>query len=78
MSLLNECTFICKTCNKNYKSKQSLWNHNNKFHNHQKPPNPTKTPQTPTKNHQITPNLSSTNNKYQCEYCLNIFQERIV
>ena len=32
MSLLNKCTFVCKTCNKNYKSKQSLWNHKNKYH----------------------------------------------
>ena len=26
-------TFSCSICNKSYKSYQSLWNHNNKFHN---------------------------------------------
>mgnify|MGYP000926487724 FL=1 len=25
--------FVCKICNKSYSSYQSLWNHNNKFHN---------------------------------------------
>ncbi len=25
--------YICKTCNKKYKSYQSLWNHNHKYHN---------------------------------------------
>jgi hypothetical protein len=24
--------YICKTCNKHYKSYQSLWNHNHKYH----------------------------------------------
>ena len=24
--------FICNICEKNYKSYQSLWNHNNRFH----------------------------------------------
>jgi hypothetical protein len=26
--------YKCKNCNKEYKSYQSLWNHNKKFHNH--------------------------------------------
>ena len=69
MSLLSKYTFVCKTCNKNYKSKQSLWNHKNKYHIHQNPPISTIILQNPTKHHQIPPN----NNKYQCEYCLNIF-----
>ena len=74
MSLLSKYTFVCKTCNKNYKSKQSLWNHKNKYHIHQNPPISTIILQNPTKHHQITPNVSSpNNNKYQCEYCLNIF-----
>ena len=27
-----EKKFICKICNKKYKSYQSLWNHNHRFH----------------------------------------------
>ena len=77
MSLLNECTFICKTCNKNYKSKQSLWNHNNKFHNIEHinitPNNSNITPNnsniTPN-NSNITPNNSKSNfNNLSCKYC---------
>ena len=27
--------YFCKICSKEYKSSQSLWNHNNKFHNNE-------------------------------------------
>jgi len=55
--------FICKTCNRYYKSYQSLWNHNKKFHsinNHN------------ITNHNHTDNQNITinnHNKYNCKYC---------
>ena len=33
MSSSSQCTYRCNVCNKYYKTRQSLWNHNNKFHN---------------------------------------------
>lgn len=61
-------TYKCNICNKNYKSKNSLGNHNRKFH--------PKNKQLSTKNQQkLTQNkLFSTNNqllthKYHCKYC---------
>ncbi len=35
-------SFLCEPCNKNYKSYQSLWNHNNKFHKNNKLEQPNK------------------------------------
>ena len=32
MNSNSECTHICKKCNKTYKTRQSLWNHNHKYH----------------------------------------------
>ena len=33
MSVQSSNERICKICNKYYKSRQSLWNHNKKYHN---------------------------------------------
>jgi len=33
MSSCSQCTYRCNICNKYYKTRQSLWNHNNKYHN---------------------------------------------
>jgi hypothetical protein len=57
----------CKICNKKYKSYQSLWNHNNKFHN--------------VNNNKLQPNISLNTaidkssdqsikqHEYKCQYC---------
>ncbi len=62
--------FICKICNKNYKSYQSLWNHNHKYHTtiiHITPQSNHKNPHFDHKNpHSTTNNLS-------CNHCNKIF-----
>jgi len=32
MSSSSQCTYRCNICNKYYKTRQSLWNHNNRYH----------------------------------------------
>jgi hypothetical protein len=54
--------FKCNICNKIYKSYQSLWNHNNKYHN-------TRQHQTP----QINDPTTQINTKKMCKYCNKIF-----
>ena len=55
--------FTCKICNKNYKSIQSLCNHNRRFHKN-KPQNNTFPPQNNTKKFK---------NKLKCTYCNKFF-----
>ena len=71
--------FHCNTCDRNYNSYQSMWNHNKKFHTNIKlifPPKPSKNPpetlQNPPKTLQKPPvSLSHISNElyYICEYC---------
>jgi len=76
-----ECNkYKCNICNKIYKSYQSLWNHNNKFHNNNN--NNNKQLSTNINNSSTNINLLNnniTNNKYNCKYCnkeYNILQSR--
>lgn len=59
-----EKKFICKICNKNYKSYQSLWNHNHRFH-----PNLNRNEQ----NMSISVSILSHNEQkitmYKCNFC---------
>jgi len=59
-----EKKFICKICNKNYKSYQSLWNHNHRFH-----PNLNRNEQ----NMSISVSILSHNEQkitmYKCDFC---------
>ncbi len=65
-------TFICNVCNKEYKSYQSLWNHNHKYHN--------------DKIHVLTSNdFDTTSNDFKrlpnenqniCKYCNNTFTRK--
>ena len=59
-----EKKFICKICNKNYKSYQSLWNHNHRFH-----PNTNHSEQ----NMSISVSILSHNEQkleiFKCEFC---------
>jgi hypothetical protein len=52
--------YKCKTCNKLYKSYQSLWNHNHKFHN------------TIKNNSNQLVNNNDTKSKYACRICNKI------
>ena len=66
--------FICKTCDRYYKSYQSLWNHNKKFHSNNKP-NINRISTT----YQPNVNQISTEYKYYCKFCnkgYNINQSR--
>ena len=66
----NQCR--CNICDKLYSSRQSLWNHNNKFHlnivpeSAKTPPKSAKTPPESAKN-------TSENNNIICEYCKTTF-----
>jgi hypothetical protein len=66
--------FKCKECNKLYKSYQSLWNHNYKYHNKDSTkitPKSTKSPPKSTKNIQDV--ADEIHSKYLCEYCNSYF-----
>ncbi len=55
MSSVNKCTHICTDCNKNYSSRQSLWNHIYKYHkltSAKNPPSSTDLPPESAKIHQ--------------------------
>ena len=54
-------SFDCKVCNKKYKSYQSLWNHNKKFH--------VQTPQPSTKPPQESLIIPQSSTKLECRYC---------
>ena len=61
--------YICKICNKNYKSYQSLWNHNHKYHlalNHNVTHYLHNLPQTDHKNTQ------NDSDNISCDYCNKI------
>jgi hypothetical protein len=65
----------CNICNKNYASKQSLWNHNNKFHNNiisqKSAKNQSKNHPTSVKNQPIVIQsvLDTKHNILECKYC---------
>ena len=67
--------FKCKICNNIYKSYQSLWNHNHKYHdneNHKKTSNDL---QKTSNDFQKTSN-DFQNNTIQCEYCNKTFSRK--
>ena len=58
--------YKCKVCNKQYKTYQTLWKHNKKFHN----------PNTNNNNHNTTINQSNiviNQSKNECNYCKKMF-----
>jgi hypothetical protein len=65
--------YICEICNKNYKSYQSLWNHNKKFHKDLSS-NITIIPQNTTQNDNNTTIIpqNTTLNKLECKNCNKI------
>jgi hypothetical protein len=69
--------FICKICNKNYKSYQSLWNHNHKYHdNHYPQISSSITQKTSTysqNSSSIQSQLKDENNKLTCNCCKKVF-----
>ena len=84
MSSISQCTYRCNICNKYYKTRQSLWNHNNIYHNTcksnvnlnglQKNKNDTFVSQ----NEVIVSQYLTTNdiNGYSCEFCNKIYTHR--
>ncbi len=73
MSCNTQKNFTCKICNKSYSSKQSIWNHNNKYHSGKNSEtSSTKMPQITTGLPQNTTNLPQNSTKlceYTCQYC---------
>lgn len=59
-----EKKFICKICNKKYKSYQSLWNHNRKFH-----PNLNHNEQNMSISMSILSHSEQNNKLFKCEFC---------
>ena len=73
--------FRCNICNKYYSSKQSLCNHNRKFHTNEKLPSVTAsvtTSVTPSVTTSVTNSVPSVTNvtNYYCKYCNKIFKRR--
>ena len=60
------CKNKCISCNKNYASSNSLWNHNKKFHNNNKTKDVTI----------INQNIEKINNSLNCKYCKKKFNYR--
>uniref|UniRef100_A0A6C0DAL4 C2H2-type domain-containing protein n=1 Tax=viral metagenome TaxID=1070528 RepID=A0A6C0DAL4_9ZZZZ len=58
--------YKCNICNKIYKSYQSLWNHNNKFHNNTNL----------NGNTFVTHGNTNTPSELKCKYCNKIFNNR--
>jgi len=65
--------FSCNICNKNFKSYQSRWNHNKKFHNNLV----SESPQSPHIGPQNSPqSLINNNNIYTCNICGKIYNNK--
>jgi hypothetical protein len=70
----------CNICNKNYASKQSLWNHNHKFHDNniskKSAKNQPKIHQTSVKNQPIVIQsvLNTKHNILECKYCNKLYK----
>ncbi len=76
MSVHSPNEHICKLCNKYYKSRQSLWNHTNNYHNTKVTiSNPKVTQQSPESNPKVT-QISPENdtNKLCCKNCNKEFK----
>jgi hypothetical protein len=68
--------YICELCNKNYKSYQSLWNHNKKFHTSksiESPLSPLKTSESPSKSFE---SIIVSDKIYKCKYCNKIYNNK--
>jgi hypothetical protein len=69
--------FKCKICNKIYKSYQSLWNHNHKYHDNETPQNSSSITQKTSiysqNSSSIQSQLKDENNKLSCICCKKVF-----
>ena len=66
-------SFNCKICNRTYKSFQSLWNHNNKFHNN------IQQIESSINNNLIDKNkiiINNNTNETECKFCKVIFSNK--
>jgi hypothetical protein len=60
----------CKICDKIFSSRQSLWNHNNKYHNTPKPVESVNTNNVqPPKSSKSVHQQNKQTKKFKCEYC---------
>jgi hypothetical protein len=62
----------CNICDKSYSSRQSLWNHNTKFHTKPSPQEPSTLPQTIL----ISPQNTSSSPQNICMYCKKIYSRK--
>ncbi len=65
--------YICKICNKNYKSYQSLWNHNHKFHVNRKSAD-IQQPISILSAENQQPLCNKLSNKLSCKHCKKAFK----
>jgi hypothetical protein len=75
MSVHSPNEHICKLCNKYYKSRQSLWNHTNNYHN----TNDNKMTTNDNNNDNImttNDNIMTTNSNCICKFCNKILSHR--
>jgi len=64
--------YYCEHCNKEYKSYQSLWNHNKKFHNIEKSKKVIESHKPVINSHIVV--ITNTPDHLSCKYCNKTFQ----
>jgi len=66
-------SFKCNICNKSYKSYQSLWNHNHKYHKDIKFNNTSVSKPTPPNSALQTSQIETNKKSNECMYCKKVF-----
>ncbi len=66
--------YRCKTCNKEYSSYKSLWNHNKKFHNTKNLSDKSKISNMISHDKSMISHKNNEEDKYKCNYCNNTYK----
>ncbi len=79
--MYNKCTMlndhVCKLCNKNYASRQSLWNHNNKYHlkiTIEKSLKSNSVGSSKSNSKSVTESVHNDTSEYHCRHCDKVFK----
>ena len=66
--------YSCKTCNKQYSSYKSLWNHNKKFHTDKNSVDKSKISNMISHDKSMISHINNEEDKYKCNYCDNTYK----